>query len=486
MEEYRHGIYTDRSTAELPTPDKSVKNGVAVIGTAPINLATHPAVNEVVAAYRKQEADEVLGSSDDFENYTLMHSVYAHFNMFGSAPVVFINVLDPDNSRHIEAVAGETVNLVGKIGQIDEDGILLDRLVLFGEDGELKEGVDYVASFDDDGHVVICATDNGAMAGLASVSASYAKLKPSGVSAADIIGGVDEKDIRTGAELLDEIYPRTGIIPSMIIAPGFSKDPAVAAVLEMKAQLIYDLTNGEAFVDLDSGSEGADTKEKVGEVKERNVISSRWNTPVWPMAMAGGHKIWGSAIVAALYQYNALQNGGIPSASASNMEAKIDGMCLEDGTELFLTEKQLNNYVNAQGVVSFLRLPEWKLWGNNTAAYPEKKSPMDRFTKSVLMLNYMENTFKTEYMSYVDRNADRRLIQDVVNNFNIYLNSLTPDHLAGGSIVFNTAENPEENIADGHLKFHTRYADYSPAETIEHEFEYDISIYRDVLEGGDE
>ncbi|MCI8337944.1 MAG: hypothetical protein HFH62_04550 [Lachnospiraceae bacterium] len=486
MEEYKHGIYTSRKTAELPTPDKDMRNGVAVIGTAPVNLAVAPAVNRVVAACKKSEADATLGATEDFENYTLMHSVYAHFNLFGSAPVVFINVLDPENDRHMEAVTGEDVKLVGKMGTIAQAGIFLDKLTLSGEGGEFVPGKDYVASFDDAGHVTICATDDGSMAELDSVSASYAKLKPSGVTAADIIGGVDEMGVRTGAELLDEVYPRTGIIPSIIIAPGFSKDPAVAAVLETKAQLIYDLTNAEAFVDLDSSSEGADTKEKVREVKEKNVVSSRWNTPVWPMAMAGGHKIWGSALVAAMYQHSAVQNGGIPSSSASNQEAKIDGMCLEDGTELFLTERQVNDYVNAHGVVSFLRLPEWKLWGNNTAAYPAKKSPMDRFTKSVLMVNFMENVFKTEYMGYVDRNVDARLIQDVVNNFNIYLNSLTPDHLAGGSVVFDSAENPTENIAAGHLKFHTRYADYSPAEAIEHEFEYDISIYKDVLEGGEE
>ncbi len=163
MNEYRHGIYTSRSTAELPTPDQSIKNGVAVIGTAPVNLAASPAVNEAVAACRKQEADAALGSSDDFENYTLMHSVYAHFNMFGSAPVVFINVLDPENSEHIEAVANQTVNLVGKAGRIAEDGILLDKLVLSGENGTFKEGEDYVASFDDAGHVVICVTESGAM-----------------------------------------------------------------------------------------------------------------------------------------------------------------------------------------------------------------------------------------------------------------------------------------------------------------------------------
>ncbi len=487
MGDYMHGIYTDRKSAELSTPEKSVKNGVAVIGVAPINLAEKPSVNDIVTAYTRSEAVASLGYLEDFEHYTLLHSIYMQFNKFSAAPVVFINVLDPGNAKHVTAISGKEVALTAKMALIEETGILLDKLVL--SDGAGKEyeiDVDYVASFDDDGYVVISAIDGGAMETLEKVTVTYVKLNPDGVTEEDIIGGVDKDGVRTGMELLDEIYPRTGIIPSIIIAPGYSKIPAVAATLEAKARLIYDLTNAMAFVDLDSSDTGADAKEKVKEIKAKNTVASRWNVSVWPMAKVDDKKVWGSAVLAALAQSAAIQNNDVPSESPSNMDAQIDGVCLEGGREIYLTQDQVNNYINAYGVVSFLKLPGWKIWGNNTAAYPASTAPQNRFIKSVLMLNWMENTFKTDYLSSIDRNANYKLIQDVVNEFNIFLNSLTPDYLAGGYIIFEDAENPIEQIAAGKLIFHTVYADYSPTECIRNTFEYDLNIYKEALEGGND
>lgn len=484
MEDYKHGMYTGRKSAEITKPKIDQMNGVAVIGTAPINLASEPAVNKIVAAFKKADADAALGVSDDFENYTLLHSVYAQFNKFGVGPVVFINVLDPENNEHIEAVADKEIELTAKSGKIDEQGILLDKITVTGDSGtKYTEADDYVVSFADDGTVTLSATDNGKMASLNKVSVSYVKLKPSGVKAADIIGGVDENFVRTGLELLDEVYPRTGVVPSIIIAPGFSKDPSVAAALDAKAQLIYDLTNGATFTDLDSTENGANTIYKVKDFKNKNTVASRWTNPVWPLVHADGYKLWASSFAAAAYQYSAIQNGNVPSSSASNCEAYIDGICLEAGTELFLTEKQVNNYLNACGVTSFLKLPTWKLWGNNTAAFPVSTAPLNRFTKSVIMLNWLENKFKLEYLSTVDKNINRKIIKDLVNKFNLFLNSITPDHLAGGKIVFEDSENPDDEIALGHVKFHTYYADYTPAESIENVFEYDFKILSNALKG---
>ena len=56
-----------------------------------------------------------------------------------------------------------------------------------------------------------------------------------------------------------------------------------------------------------------------------------------------------------------------------------------------------NSYLNANGIITAIRLPEWKAWGNNTAMYPASKDPTKRWSKCVMMLNYLQNRFKTEY-----------------------------------------------------------------------------------------
>lgn len=486
MSVYKHGIATSRQTAEPATPTQSTESAVFVVGTAPVNLAASPAVNVPVLAEKKSDAVAALGYSEEFDKYTLLHSIYSHFNKFGAAPVVFVNVLDPGKADHLTALASSDVAVTGGKAILKEKGVLLDKLKVSGSSGELKAGEDYVASFDDDGYVVIAATETGAMKALDSVSVTGSKLNPDGVTAEDIIGGIDEAGIRSGLELVDEVYPRLGVVPTILIAPGFSKNPSVAAALEAKAQLIYSITNAIALIDLSSASDGATKKEDVAKEKAKTTVASRWNVPLWPMLKVDDYKIWNSAHAAAFIQNNISNSNGVPSDSPDNHDYMIDGLCLEDGSSVYMTQDDVNDYLNAYGVCSALKLPTWKFWGNNTAAYPASKAPMNRYIKSVMMLNWMENTFKLNYLSAIGRNANVKLIKDIVDRFNQYLNGLIPDHLAGGSIVFDIAENPKEDMMNGRYVFRTRYADWTPMENMENVFEYDADILTSALEGGDE
>lgn len=484
MSDYKHGIQTSRKAAEPQSPAKSPENAVVVIGTAPINTADVPAVNEPVLASKKSDAVAAMGTTEEFDKYTIPHSIYAHFHKFGAAPVVFINVLDPANPAHQTAVASKELTVESGQAVIEDAGILLEKLQVSDQDTVLTVGADYVASFDENGYVVIAATDTGQMAGLSQITVTYSRLKPEGVTDADIIGGVDEDGVRTGLELLDEIYPRFGVVPTILTAPGFSRKASVAAALEAKAQLIYGLTNGIAIVDLDSGSSGALKKEDVAKQKSKTVVSSRWNVAVWPMVQVDGYRIWQSAQAAALMQMAAVKNGGIPSESPDNLEYMIEGLCLEDGTSVRMTMDDVNDYLNRYGVCSALKLPEWKFWGSNTAAYPASRKAIDRWIKSVTMLNFMENRFKLDYAPSIGRNASAKKINDIVDQFNLFLNSLSPDHLSGAEIVFDIDENDMASMQEGHYKFHTRYADWGPLEFIENEFEYDANIQAEALKGG--
>lgn len=484
MSEYKHGIHTSRRAAEPESPSKSPENAVVVIGTAPINTAESPAVNEPVLALKKTDATAAMGDTEEFGRYTIPHSVYAQFHKFGAAPVVYINVLDPDNLNHQEGVASKELLVENGQAVIEETGILLDKLQVSDHDTVLAVGEDYVASFDASGYVVIAAVETGRMKNLKQVAVAYSRLKPEGVTETDIIGGVAEDGTRTGLELLDEIYPRFGVIPAILIAPGYSRNPSVAAALEAKAQLVYGLTNAIAIVDLDSGASGAVKKEDVEKQKAKTVVSSRWNLAVWPMVQVDGYRIWQSAQAAALMQKTALKNGGIPSESPDNLAYQIDGLCLEDGTPVRMTMDDVNDYLNRYGICSALKLPEWKFWGSSTAAYPASEKAIDRWIKSVTMLNFMENKFKIDYAPSIGRNAQPKKINDVLDRFNLYMNSLSPDHLAGGEIVFDSDENDSASMQQGHYKFHTRYADWGQMEYIENEFEYDANIQMEALEGG--
>jgi phage tail sheath protein FI len=185
-----------------------------------------------------------------------------------------------------------------------------------------------------------------------------------------------------------------------------------------------------------------------------------------------------------MLQYVTVNNNNVPT-SPDNKDIPIDGI-YAGGKELHLTKRQVNNYLNAIGVLSFSYMNGWKCWGNNTSAYPDNTDPNNRFIKCVMVSNYLENRFKTEYLSTIGTDANYKVIDSVVSNYNADLNALVPDYLAGATVVFDKNENPMANILEGHFKFHTRYADYTPLEFIENEFTWDSQILQDALEGGEE
>ncbi|MFP3472574.1 hypothetical protein R0J90_21200, partial [Micrococcus sp. SIMBA_144] len=78
-----HGVkIVEKQTAE--EPKRSLSAVQVVFGTAPVNLIADPAsaVNTPVLANTLDDVKSKLGYSDDFDNFTLNHSVYASFEEY--------------------------------------------------------------------------------------------------------------------------------------------------------------------------------------------------------------------------------------------------------------------------------------------------------------------------------------------------------------------------------------------------------------------
>ena len=484
MKEYKHGIETKRdSNIAISTTNTALAQ--AVVGTAPINLLEDPekAVNVPLLVTSRENMRQQLGTSSDYKGFTLMQTCLASLQKVGVAPVVMINVLDPSNVKHVTAVASVEHTLVKDSVTIRDQGILLKTLVVSKDGVTAERDRDYVAAFDTSGYVNIAVTDSGTLAGAEKIMAAYSKLNPAGVEEGDIIGGRDEGGRKTGIALFDEIYSRFQVIPAILSAPGFSHKPAVAAALEMKAELVGDLTGAMAVIDIES--ETATTLEKVKAAKDNLGAFARVDDLCWPNVLMAGEVISASAVRAAMLQYGIATNNGIPS-SIDNVTAPIEGIALKDGTEVYYTQREINDHLNAYGINSFVNMGGWRCWGGNTAAYPDKSDPNDRYTKCVMISNYLENRFKTEYLPLVGRDANVKFVDSLVGNFNTALNALVPDYLAGAEVIFDKTENAMEQMLVGHYSFHTRYADWTPAEYIENRFTWDSDVLQEALTGGEE
>ena len=486
---YQHGVRVLEQDTSLSAPILGTAGLQVIFGTAPINLAADPtaAVNKPVIAYTWAEAVAQLGYSDDWDSYTLCQAMYANFKAFGVAPVIFVNVLDPSKADHKTDVEMAVNVPISKLqGTLEVKGILKSTVVVKNGNTNLVLGTDYTLDFDDDGNLVITLTSTGAAASATSVSvASYTKLNPSGVDADDIIGATSAAGAETGLEVLRQVFPKFGMTPGLILAPGWSQIADVAAVIAAKCEEINGYFRAEAFVDINSASGGCTVYTNVKTAKESAGISSKHVMACWPCAKIGDKVFWMSALMGALTAYTDANNDDVPSLSPSNKAMPITGTCLKDGTEVNLDQVQ-GNVVNGYGVSTAINVNGWRSWGNNSAAYPGTTDPKDRWFAVRRFFSWQANTFILSYFEKVDDPADYRLIESVVDAENIRGNSLVAEgKCAAMSIEYLESENTAEDILDGTVKFHQHLAPYIPAEDIVNTLEFDPDALLASLTGGE-
>lgn len=482
---YNHGIRIEEQATSIVAPITGSAGLQVVIGTAPINIAKDPysVTNVPLIAYSFSEAASQLGYSDDFKKFTLCQSMDASFRIFNVAPIIFINVLDP--KKHKKDNTETSVNVVAKQAKLEEDGILLDTLVVKDGATTLTKNEDYITSFTDGGKVLVSLIEGSSHAGASTLTVKSTSIDPSAVKAKDIIGGYDAAtDKESGLELIRQVYPRFNMTPGLLLAPGWSQIPEVGIVLGSKCSEINGVFSCECVLDLDSSSTGAKKYSAVGEWKNKNGYTNKHSVVLWPQVKVGKKQYAFSAIFAALTAYTDASNDDVPNLSPSNKMAKITGLVLDDGTEVTLDQNQAN-LLNSQGIITAINVNGWRTWGNNTAAYPGVTDPKDRWFCCRRFFSWWGNSFIMTYFQKVDDPANYRLIESIVDSENIRGNSYTSQgKCAGAKIVFEEKDNQITDILDGKIKFRQYLAPYTPAEDILNVLEFDPSMLAAAISGG--
>lgn len=476
---YNHGVRVVEEGTDTVVPVNSSGLQV-VVGTAPVNLAENPAavVNVPVVCMSLADAEKKLGFCDDFENFTLCQSMYANFVAYAVKPVVFINVLDP--MKHRKDNEAKEYGVVNSQAVVDDlTGVLLDSVkVKTGED-VLEKDTDYILSFNAEGCLVITMLSERAET-LTGVTVESASIDPSKVTQEDIIGGYDVKTGKeSGFEAVRQVYPRTGMVPAFLLAPGWSHIPEVGAVMLAKCSHINGVFKAECLLDLPS----AETKlyTDVQQVKEETGYQDAQGIVLWPMVESGGKRMYYSAIFGAMAAYTDAANDNVPSLYLSNKLLTVDKAVLADGTEVFMDREQANT-LNGAGVVTLISEGNWKAWGNNTSVYPAGTDIKDRWIACRRMFSWMANSLITAYSEMVDSPANFRLIESIVDSENIRLNSyISAGKLAGGRIEYKEDENSVENVLAGQVIFHIYMAAFTPAEDIVFILKFDPELLKDSL-----
>ena len=360
-------------------------------------------------------------------------------------------------------------------GTLEADGVLKSTVIVKSVDGSTTyEASDYELEFDDDGklHIYTEVTNE--------IKVEFERLDATLVTAADIVGGVSLDGSYKGIELVNTVYPRFRELPGILIAPKFSTNPLVAAVLKAKASNINGLFKAITIVDVPT-SEVKDYTE-VPEYKNLNNLDDPNMFVCWPKVSLGGIQYHKSTQMASLANLIDAQNEGYPYHEPSNNNLQMDSAVLEDGTEILLGLEQAN-YLNGQGIVTSLNfVGGWKLWGVRTSCYPGNTDPKDAFISVRRVFIYEQNQFILTFWQKVDKPGNRKLINNIIDSKNIDLNGKTArGFILGGRIEFLREENPITEMMNGTFAFHLFITPATPAQEIKGLFEFDPSYFNTLF-----
>lgn len=290
---YFHGARASKRGTSISTPVTADSCIHLIVGTAPAHMVNGK-VNEPVYVSSYAEAVEAMGYSDDWRKYDICEEIYTSFKLYQNGPIVIINVLDP--AKHLK---GETdaadMRLSGGVLDLPLEA-LADKVVVKGYSteetltDEYERGVDYELLYTDE-VLRLERIEGGAIASdNATLNIKYNAVDPSKVTKKDIIGGYDINTKKSsGFELVDFIFPKFRVIPTVFLAPNFSHDSEVAAIMAAKAESINGLFKGVAIIDVDT-TEATTYTEAVEWKNKKNIVQPS-ELLVWPMLTLGGQGI---------------------------------------------------------------------------------------------------------------------------------------------------------------------------------------------------
>ena len=480
---YKHRISTSESENQIITPAEALSGLQVVIGTAPINKAADPSavVNVPILVSSADEAKEIFGYSEDYDTFTLCPSMDL-MDTFSISPVVFINVLDP--SKHKKENTEEELQVNSLKAEYKKEGILVNTITVKNQDATLVLNNDYIVDFTGE-YPIITLLSSGSAAEASTIKVSSQSIDPSLVTALDVIGSYNiETGVASGIECVRDVFSECNNVPGIIIAPGWSQDEDVAAALQLKTEDLNSAFQIFTAIDVDTTKAKSYTSAKTQ--KDAQGIDDDDAVALWPMVMYNGKPVFYSAVWAATAARCDADNRDIPYKSPSNKLIGITGTCLKDGTKVRIDLDQAE-YVNGDGIVTAINFDGFRTWGNNTAAYPENENMKDRWIPCKRMMNWHRNRFILEYLDLVDDANRPQQIDNLVDSENLYLNGLTgTGYIAGGTVSYDPAKNPVEDILKGWQHFDTDIAFWNPNEYIHNDIRFNAELIRRAFEAARE
>lgn len=295
-----------------------------------------------------------------------------------------------------------------------------------------------------------------------------------------LIGGDDGAGNRTGLEVLEDVFPTFGVVPTVLLAPG-DTTPSLVAALRTKAE-----GYGAGFRAVAVVAVGGDPLSAAAQVAAKATLDGGAPAQSGHLVLAGGFldPLRAPIHVAGALVAAAAGNNGLP-ASPSNQFVRAGNVRVYSSAEV--------RVLRDAGIVTVQRVgPDGvRFAGNRTAAFAAgqplaetaEEALVDSFIAARMTANYAANSLLLAAARFVDDPLRRAQIDRVVDAARLFGNRLVGD---GGSLGFEADFAPEDNpatdLAAGLVRFRARFLPPPPMERIEITLAVDLSYFDALAE----
>ena len=478
---YLHGAYGQQQAVGSRVAAES-QSAVVLVGTAPVQTLEPDSngnwnVNKPILVNDISEAKKYFGYSEDWAKYSLCEAMHVFLELNGVGPLVIINVLDPKSTHKASSVTTKSATPSnGRITIASAEDIILDSIVVKTQDQTpvtKVKGTDYTASYNAAKKTIIIQELSSGSLGSAALTIEYYLVTASAVTSADIIGATDGLGLNTGLYAIKNVYNECGVIPSILMAPGWSEVPAVHAVMAAVSLKINGHWDAWIFTDIPLvDNNTAITLNTAKTWKDTNGYTKKNETVSFPMASGtDGKKYHLSVLRAANFLSLLAENDGIPYHTASNTPASIiANLWLGSGNEGRVYDDELiNEKLNKNGICSAAFVGgRWVIWGAHSAEYDQDNGDNINVAETnYMMLFYLSNDFQARRTFDVDKPLSANDIMSIVGEEQARLDALVKiNALTFAEASLDTSEIAKSDMYNGDFLFNFNVTTTSIAKSL--------------------
>lgn len=463
---YLHGLEMIEVSAGV-RPIRTVKTAViGLVGTAPTGPIHTPTL-----ILSEQQAQATFGALQT-QGYSIPAALDAIYDQ-GAGTVIVVNVFDP--AVHQTTILDEAQTFTPDTLTLAHHDV--SAVVVTNADGTVTylAGTDYTV---DAAAGTITRVAGGAITPGQAVKVDYAYADVTKVQAADLVGVAGPP--RTGLQAFLDCQGLFGFKPKILIAPAWSDQAAVRTELIVKA----DALRAIALVDVAKGQTPQQVLTARGAGQPLNSASPRvvFCYPHVKVIDGQGQEVLQplSGRLAGVIAAKDLKQGYWWSPSNTEIQGIV-------GVERALTADITDatsevNLLNEQGILTIFNAyaTGYRTWGNRSAAWPTETQPSN-FINVQRVADILHESIEYSMLPFLDRPIVPALIDEIVASVNAFIRTLIGrGALVDGSCRYDPADNPQTELALGHLTFRLDFMPPTPAERITFRSFIDLGLLQAV------